>query len=128
MTSKIVLNNGVEIPQVGLGVFQTPSGEVTVDAVREALLAGYRHIDTAMIYQNEESVGEGIRQSGVSRDEIFVTTKLWNDDIRSGNTVQAYEQSLQRLGLDYVDLYLIHWPANGWERAWDEMQKLYEQK
>ncbi|KFJ08393.1 putative glyoxal reductase [Bifidobacterium tsurumiense] len=124
----ITLNNGVQIPQLGLGVFQTPSGEVTVEAVREALKTGYRHIDTAMIYHNEESVGEGIRQSGVAREEIFVTTKLWNDDVRAGRAKEAFEESLKRLGLDYVDLYLIHWPADGWEKAWEQLQELAKEK
>lgn len=124
----ITLNNGVPIPQLGLGVFRTPDGEATSDAVCWALQAGYRHIDTAMIYGNEESVGEGIRRSGVSRRDVFVTTKLWNDDIRAGRTRQAYQESLDRLGTDYIDLYLIHWPARGWQQAWEEMEELYAQR
>ncbi|RBP98218.1 aldo/keto reductase [Bifidobacterium aemilianum] len=124
----IKLNNGVDIPQLGLGVFQTPVGQTTVDAVRAALQAGYRHIDTARIYQNEESVGQGIRESGVKRRDIFLTTKLWNDDIRAGRTREAFNESLDRLGLDYVDLYLIHWPAQGWEKAWEQMVELYRER
>ncbi len=122
---RITLNNGVSIPQLGLGVFQTRQGEETVNAVREALQAGYRHIDTAMIYRNEESVGEGIRQSGIDRRDVFVTTKLWNDDIRAGATKEACYRSMDRLGVDYLDLYLIHWPAQGWERCWEQMAQLY---
>ncbi|MBT1171928.1 aldo/keto reductase [Bifidobacterium sp. MA2] len=123
--STITLNNGTVIPQVGLGVFQTPDGETTVNAVTAALEAGYRHIDTAMIYGNEASVGEGLRRSGVPRDDVFVTTKLWNDDIRARRGRDAFEESLDRLGLDYVNLYLIHWPADGWSQAWDDLQAIY---
>ncbi|PWG62167.1 aldo/keto reductase [Bifidobacterium callitrichidarum] len=123
--STIMLNNGTVIPQVGLGVFQTPDGETTVNAVETALATGYRHIDTAMIYGNEASVGEGIRRSGVPRGDIFLTTKLWNDDIRARRTKEAFQESLDRLGVDYVDLYLIHWPVDGWHEAWDAMQEIY---
>lgn len=124
----ITLNNGVTIPQLGLGVFQTPQGEETIGAVRSALQAGYRHIDTAMIYRNEESVGEGIRQSGVDRRDVFLTTKLWNDDIRAGKAREACYRSMDRLGVDYLDLYLIHWPADGWEQAWEQMVELYRER
>ncbi|KAA8815926.1 aldo/keto reductase [Bifidobacterium callitrichos] len=123
--STITLNNGTVIPQVGLGVFRTPDGDTTVNAVTAALEAGYRHIDTAMIYRNEASVGEGVRRSGVPRNDIFVTTKLWNDDIRARRGQDAFEESLDRLGLDYVNLYLIHWPADGWQQAWDDLQAIY---
>ncbi|NEG54439.1 aldo/keto reductase [Bifidobacterium platyrrhinorum] len=123
--STITLNNGTVIPQVGLGVFQTPDGDTTVNAVTAALEAGYRHIDTARIYGNEGSVGEGIRRSGVPRGDIFLTTKLWNDDIRAHRAKDAFAESLDRLGVDYVDLYLIHWPAEGWRQAWDDLQEIY---
>ncbi|NMM97787.1 aldo/keto reductase [Bifidobacterium olomucense] len=123
--STITLNNGTVIPQVGLGVFQTPDGETTINAVQTALENGYRHIDTAMIYRNEASVGEGIRRAGVPRKDFFLTTKLWNDDIRAHRGLDAFQESLDRLGLDYVDLYLIHWPADGWQQAWDDLQKIY---
>ena len=111
--STIMLNNGTVIPQVGLGVFQTPDGDTTVNAVQTALENGYRHIDTAMIYHNEASVGEGIRRAGVPRSDFFLTTKLWNDDIRARRGKDAFQESLDRLGVDYVDLYLIHWPVPG---------------
>lgn len=124
----ITLNNGVDIPQLGLGVFQTPDGQATSQAVTWALQAGYRHIDTAMIYGNEESVGQGMRDSGLKRRDIFLTTKLWNDDIRAGRTREAFEESLDRLGTDYIDLYLIHWPAEGWQQAWEDMEELYTQR
>ena len=123
--STITLNNGTVIPQVGLGVFQTPDGDTTVNAVQTALENGYRHIDTAMIYRNEASVGEGIRRAGLPCGDFFVTTKLWNDDIRAHRGKDAFQESLDRLGLDYVDLYLIHWPADGWQQAWDDLQEIY---
>ncbi|NBB49660.1 aldo/keto reductase [Rhizobium sp. CRIBSB] len=106
----IALNDGARIPQVGLGVWQTPNDEAA-PAVKAALDAGYRHVDTAAVYENEEGVGEGIRQSGLSRSEIFLTTKLWNNDQGYDSTLRAFDASLKRLGSDYVDLYLIHWPS-----------------
>jgi diketogulonate reductase-like aldo/keto reductase len=113
LNSKTKLNNGVEIPILGLGVYQSPPGETTVQTVRYALNIGYRHIDTARIYGNEEDVGRAIRESGISREEIFVTTKVWNSDQGYHPTLKALENSLRRLGLSYVDLYLIHWPVQG---------------
>lgn len=123
----IALNNDVMIPQIGFGVFQVEDGPQTVDAVRTALEDGYRHIDTASVYGNEASVGKAIAESDVDRADLFVTTKLWNDDIRKRRTKDAFQKSLDRLGLDYVDLYLIHWPAEGWQEAWAAMQELYAQ-
>lgn len=123
----IALNNDVMIPQIGFGVFQVEDGPQTVDAVRTALEDGYRHIDTASVYGNEASVGKAIAESDVDRADLFVTTKLWNDDIRKRRTKDAFQESLDRLGLDYVDLYLIHWPAEGWQEAWTAMQELYAQ-
>lgn len=104
------LNNGVEIPVIGFGTWQTPDGQVAEDSVATALQAGYRHIDTAAAYGNEESVGRGIKKSGVNRHDIFLTSKLWNGDHGYEATKAAIEESLQRLGTDYLDLYLIHWP------------------
>jgi 2,5-diketo-D-gluconate reductase A len=106
----ITFHDGNSIPQVGLGVWQTPN-DTAVTAVKAALASGYRHIDTAAIYENEQGVGEGISASGVSRSEIFLTTKLWNSEQGYDTTLRAFEASLKRLGTDYVDLYLIHWPA-----------------
>ena len=123
----IALNNDVMILQIGFGVFQVEDGPQTVDAVRTALEDGYRHIDTASVYGNEASVGKAIAESDVDRADLFVTTKLWNDDIRKRRTKDAFQESLDRLGLDYVDLYLIHWPAEGWQEAWAAMQELYAQ-
>src|SRR5215204_339119 len=106
----IPLNDGVELPALGLGVFQSPPAE-TVPAVEAALASGYRLIDTAAAYFNERQVGEGLRRSGVARSEIFVTTKLWISDYGYDSALRAFEASLRRLGLDYVDLYLLHWPT-----------------
>ncbi|QLF68795.1 aldo/keto reductase [Peteryoungia desertarenae] len=106
----VTLNDGQKIPQVGLGVWQTPNDEAA-PAVKAALVAGYRHVDTAAIYENEEGVGEGMRQSGVARSDIFLTTKLWNTEQGYDQTMKAFDASLKRLGTDYVDLYLIHWPS-----------------
>lgn len=106
---RIAFHDGNTIPQVGLGVWQTPD-DVAVEAVRTALGAGYRHVDTAAVYENERGVGEGLRSSDVPRDEVFITTKLWNADQGYDSTLRAYDESLKRLGLETIDLYLIHWP------------------
>jgi methylglyoxal/glyoxal reductase len=112
--SSIRLNNGVEIPRLGLGVYQSPPGRITQRVVRHALKIGYRHIDTAYIYSNESDVGKAVRESGIQREEVFITTKLWNTrQVGYDSALQACEESLQRLGLTYVDLYLIHWPVQG---------------
>ena len=108
--SRVRLNQGPEIPWLGLGVFQTPPGAVTRDAVREALHAGYRAIDTAAMYGNEADVGEAVRASGVPRDEIFVTTKMWHTEHGYDSALKAGRASAERLGLGPIDLYLIHWP------------------
>ena len=119
-------NHQGRIPQVGLGVFQASPAEA-YQAVLYALEAGYRHIDTAKIYGNEEGVGRALKESGVPREEIFLTTKLWNEDVRRHRTREALLESLKRLGTSYVDLYLIHWPAEGYCEAWSEMEKLYQE-
>ncbi len=111
LTDSFVLSNGVEVPCLGYGTYQTPDGEVTKNSVIEALKVGYRHIDTAFAYGNEAAVGEGLRASGVARDEIFVTTKHWVTMRGYDKTVEAIDISLKNLGLDYIDLYLIHWPC-----------------
>lgn len=125
--TELKLNNGVSIPQLGFGVFRAADGDETENAVRWALEAGCRHIDTAKIYGNEASVGRAMRASGVKREEIFLTTKLWTTDVREGRTRAAFEESLAALGTDYVDLYLIHWPAEGFIQAWAEMEELYRE-
>jgi diketogulonate reductase-like aldo/keto reductase len=118
-----VLADGNEIPLVGLGVWQVPNGRQCVDAVRWALELGYRHIDTAQAYGNEEGVGEGLRESGVPRDDVFITTKFFPS--RKDPVAEA-ERSLQRLGVDYVDLYIIHWPERGPTWAWPGMERAHE--
>ena len=107
------LNNGLAMPLLGLGVWQVNSDAETERAVRIAIEAGYRSIDTAKIYGNERGVGNAIRACGVPRDQLFITTKVWNDDIRRGSVPDAFEQSLERLGLDFIDLYLVHWAIPG---------------
>lgn len=106
------LSNGLTIPTPGFGTFKTPDGDICIDAIREAIAAGYTHIDTAAVYGNEKSVGEGIRQSGTPRENLFITSKVWNTERGYDKTLRACEKSLGDLGLDYLDLYLIHWPAN----------------
>ena len=106
----IEFRDGQRIPQIGLGVWQTPN-DTAVLVVEAALRTGYRHVDTAAIYANEQGVGEGLKASGVAREQIFVTTKLWNDEQGLDSTLRACEQSLKKLGSDYVDLSLIHWPS-----------------
>ena len=131
----IHLVNGVNIPCIGYGTWQTPAGEVAAASVRAALEAGYRHIDAASAYGNEEGVGEGIQTSGVRRDEIFLTSKLNNPDHGYEQTKRAFAESLKALKTDYLDLYLIHWPnpiscRNNWEEmnaaTWKAMEELYE--
>jgi 2,5-diketo-D-gluconate reductase A len=119
----IELNNGVAIPQLGFGVFLVPPGETEV-AVATALRTGYRHIDTARLYDNEGEVGAAIAKSGVPREELFVTTKVWNSDQGFDATLAAFDKSLERLGFDYVDLYLIHWPLPKVDRYVDTWRAL----
>jgi diketogulonate reductase-like aldo/keto reductase len=135
LTDTYTLANGVKIPVVGFGTWQTPDGDVAESSVIAALEAGYRHIDTAAIYRNEESVGRGIANSGIPREEIFVTTKLWNDAHGYEAAKVALDDSLERLGLDYLDLYLIHWPnpkaiRETWQKdnagAWKAMEEALE--
>ena len=129
------LTNGIDIPSVGFGTWQTPDGEVAVQSVRCALEAGYTHIDTAQAYGNEESVGKAIRLSGVPRKDLFITTKLWNANHSYDLTMRSFDESMNKLGLDYLDLFLIHWPnplafRDRWEQAnaesWKAMEELYE--
>lgn len=126
INTKMKLNNGMEIPIFGLGVFQSANGTETENAVLWALEEGYRHIDTAAVYGNEESVGSAIIKSGIPRNDIFVTTKLWNESMRRHCQMQAFNESLERLQLDYVDLYLIHWPVkNVYLESWVVMEEIY---
>ena len=125
----VALRDGVEIPQLGLGVFRIPPGE-TQEVVEEALAAGYHHIDTAAAYGNEAGVGAAIAASACSRENLFVTTKLWNSEQGYDSTLRAFEQSLRRLGLDRVDLYLIHWPVPAADRyldSWRALERIQEE-
>ena len=126
MTDYTVLNNGVKMPWLGFGVFKVPDGQVVEDAIRKALEAGYRSLDTATIYGNERGVGNAMAASGIPRGEIFLTTKVWNDDQRAGRVMEAFEESLALLGTDYVDLYLIHWPVRGrYKETWTVLEEIY---
>ena len=124
----ITLANGVEMPRIGYGVFRMKEHDVAYNGVTEALKAGYRAIDTAAIYQNEEAVGLAIKDSGIPREEIFVTTKVWNSDQGFDNTLRAFETSLEKLGLEYVDLYLTHWPKPTLAETYKAIERLYEEK
>jgi len=128
INSKVKLNNGVEMPLLGLGVYLSEEGSETENAVVWALEAGYRHIDTAAVYGNEKSVGTGIKKSGVPREDVFITTKLWNGDMRRGRVREAFEESLRRLGTDFIDLYLLHWPVPGrFADSYLKIARLYEE-
>ena len=121
------LHNGVEMPWFGLGVFKVKEGSEVIESVKAAIKNGYKSIDTAAIYQNEEGVGQGIREAGVPREELFITSKVWNSDQGYDSTLQAYETSLKKLGLDYLDLYLIHWPGKTkYKETWKALEKLYK--
>ncbi|MCR6784938.1 MULTISPECIES: aldo/keto reductase [Bacillus cereus group] len=133
LQSKTVLNNGVEMPWFGLGVFKVEDGPELVEAVKSAIKAGYRSIDTAAIYGNEKAVGEGIRagikEAGISREDLFITSKVWNSDQGYETTLVAYEESLKKLELEYLDLYLVHWPVEGkYKDTWRALETLYKEK
>ncbi|MBT2160384.1 aldo/keto reductase [Zobellia barbeyronii] len=129
LQGSFTLNNGVEIPYFGLGTYLADNDQEVIDAVKNALNAGYRHIDTAAAYKNEEGVGKGIQESNIAREEVFLVSKLWNADQGYESTLKAFEESLERLGVDYLDLYLIHWPVAGkYKDTWRAMEKLYREK
>ncbi|MEQ7105515.1 aldo/keto reductase [Enterococcus gallinarum] len=129
------LSNNVSIPELGFGTWQTPNGDVAVSAVKKALEVGYRHIDTAQGYKNEDSVGQAIKESGIPREEIVLTTKLWNENHSYDLVLSSFEESLKKLQTDYIDLFLIHWPnpvkfRDNWQSAnaetWRAMEELYQ--
>ncbi|QAT37788.1 aldo/keto reductase [Bacillus subtilis] len=123
----VKLHNGVEMPWFGLGVFKVENGNEATESVKAAIKNGYRSIDTAAIYKNEEGVGIGIKESGVAREELFITSKVWNEDQGYETTLAAFEKSLERLQLDYLDLYLIHWPGKDkYKDTWRALETLYK--
>jgi diketogulonate reductase-like aldo/keto reductase len=125
--SFLTLSDKVRMPQLGLGVYGAKDGEETERAVLWALEAGYRQLDTAAVYGNEQSVGSAIRKSGLPRGDVFITGKIWNSHIRAGQTLPAFYRTLENLGTDYLDLCLLHWPVEGKEAAWETLAQLYEQ-
>lgn len=132
MNNVIRLNNGIEMPKLGLGVFRVEDSAELINAVKFAIKSGYRSIDGAAIYGNEEAMGEGIRQgikeAGITREDLFITSKVWNADLGYESAIAAYETSLQKIGVDYLDLYLIHWPVEGkYKEAWRALEYLYQQ-
>ncbi|WP_414645931.1 MULTISPECIES: aldo/keto reductase [Bacillus] len=133
LQSKTTLHNGVEMPWFGLGVFKVEDGPELVEAVKVAIKEGYRSIDTAAIYGNEKTVGEGIRagikEAGISREDLFITSKVWNSDQGYETTLAAYEESLKKLELDYLDLYLVHWPVEGkYKDTWRALETLCKEE
>ncbi len=128
LSSTVTLNNGVEIPRLGLGVYQARKGREARNAVGYALEAGYRHVDTASIYTNEGDVGEAVKRSGLPRESLFITTKLWRDDFAYDRAIGAFNNSLGLLQMTYVDLYLLHWPVKDTRRdAWQAAETLYDE-
>lgn len=120
------LHNGVKMPWLGLGVWRVNEGDEVENSVKAALKAGYRSVDTAAVYKNEEGVGKALKEAGVPREELFITTKVWNADQGYESTLAAFEESRQKLGLEYLDLYLIHWPVKGkYKETWKALEKLY---
>lgn len=123
----VTLANGVEMPYLGLGVYLAKEGNEVINACRYALDAGYRHIDTASLYENEKGVGLAVKQSGIPRNEIFITTKVWNSDQGYESTLRAFDQSLKKLDSGYIDLYLVHWPVKGkYKETWRALEKIYK--
>lgn len=129
LQSTKTLANGIEMPLLGLGVYKMTNHEETIQAITKALQVGYRAVDTAALYNNEKEVGEAIRYSGIPREDIFVTTKVWNSDQGYDNTLRAFESSLEKLGMDYVDLYLTHWPVEDkFTETYRAIERLYDEK
>ncbi|MCD7035189.1 aldo/keto reductase [Metabacillus sp. GX 13764] len=127
LQDKTTLHNGVKMPWFGLGVWKAENGDEVANAVKTAIQSGYLSIDTAAAYKNEDGVGRGIKESGANREDLFITTKVWNADQGYDSTLAAFDESMKKLGLDYLDLYLIHWPVEGkYKDTWKAMEKLYK--
>lgn len=127
LTETTTLANGLEMPRLGFGVFKVSEGNEVVNAVKSAIEVGYRSIDTASFYQNEEGVGQAIKESGVAREDLFLTSKVWNDEQGFNETIAAFDRSLNKLGTDYLDLYLVHWPMKAtYSETWQALGKLYD--
>ena len=127
ISGTVRLNNGIHIPYLGLGVYLAPDGEEVIRAIKWAMEFGYRHIDTASFYRNEEGVGQAVRESGIDRSDIFVTSKVWNDDQGYDRTLRAFDATMDRLGFDYLDLYLVHWPVKGkYKETWRALEEIYQ--
>ncbi|KAA0965042.1 aldo/keto reductase [Sporosarcina sp. ANT_H38] len=132
LQSTTTLHNGTKMPWLGLGVFKVEEGQELINAVKTAITHGYRSVDTAAIYGNEVGVGQGVREAieetGIAREDLFITSKVWNSELGYASTIAAYEESLTKLGLDYLDLYLIHWPVAGkYKEAWRALETLYKE-
>lgn len=122
------LHNGVKMPWLGLGVYKVPEGDEAINSVNAAIQLGYRSIDTAAMYENEEGIGKAIKEAGVPREELFITTKVWNTDQRNDTVLEAFERSIKKLDMDYVDLYLIHWPVKEkYKQSWKVLENLYKE-
>ncbi|WP_460278239.1 aldo/keto reductase [Clostridium sp. CTA-5] len=127
ITSCVQLSNGIKMPLLGFGTYKVESGESVINSVKEALKIGYRHIDTAAFYGNEEGVGIAIKESGIKREDIFLVSKVWNTEQGYEKTIKSFEDSLKRLGTDYLDLFLIHWPQPLHKETWKALEKLYNE-
>jgi len=127
LTGYVTLNNHIRMPYFGLGVYKAEDGHEVINSVTNALKFGYRHVDTASLYGNEKGVGTAVRESGVKREEIFVTSKVWNSDQGYDSTLKAFDVTLKNLGFDYLDLYLIHWPKDKSKETWKAFETLYKQ-
>lgn len=127
ITSCVQLSNGIKMPLLGFGTYKVESGESVINSVKEALKIGYRHIDTAAFYGNEEGVGIAIKESGIKREDIFLVSKVWNTEQGYEKTIKSFEDSLKRLGTDYLDLFLIHWPQPLHKETWRALEKLYNE-
>ncbi|WP_055105941.1 aldo/keto reductase [Paenibacillus ihumii] len=127
LQSTVTLSNGEQMPWLGLGVFKMSEGQEVIDSTKAAIRNGYRSIDTAAVYQNEDGVGQAIKASGIPREQLFITTKVWNSDQGYESTLKAFDSSMNKLGLDYLDLYLIHWPVKGkYKETWKALEKLHK--